>query len=75
MVGDPKQLSATVFSALASHLKYDQSLFQRLELTEKLPIHMLSVQYRMHPKISAFASRMFYQVNLLVYFHIFYSVN
>lgn len=36
--------------------KYDQSLFQRLERAGHR-INMLSVQYRMHPAISAFPSQ------------------
>lgn len=64
LVGDPRQLPATVFSKVALDLKYDQSLFQRLERAGH-HINMLSVQYRMHPAISAFPSKAFYDGALL----------
>jgi hypothetical protein len=59
LVGDPKQLPATVISKMAQKSSYDQSLFQRLVLLGR-PMHMLTVQYRMHPKICAFPNFMFY---------------
>lgn len=59
LVGDPRQLPATVFSKVALELKYDQSLFQRLERAGT-KINMLSVQYRMHPLIAKFPSDAFY---------------
>lgn len=64
LVGDPRQLPATVFSKVALDMKYDQSLFQRLERANH-QIKMLSVQYRMHPAISKFPSMMFYDGGLL----------
>ncbi|KAN0037640.1 hypothetical protein ACTFIV_002993 [Dictyostelium citrinum] len=63
LVGDPKQLPATIISPLAIKYKYDQSLFQRLQ--EKNSPHMLTTQYRMHSLIRAFPSRHFYQDLLL----------
>ncbi|KAN0003234.1 hypothetical protein ACTFIZ_009409 [Dictyostelium cf. discoideum] len=63
LVGDPKQLPATIISPLAIKYKYDQSLFQRLQ--EKNQPHMLTTQYRMHSLIRAFPSRHFYQDLLL----------
>ncbi|KAL8448182.1 hypothetical protein Emed_003929 [Eimeria media] len=59
LVGDPKQLPATIFSRVAINLRYDRSLFQRLEGAGQ-PTNMLSQQYRMHPAISRFASVSFY---------------
>ena len=44
--------------------KYDRSLFQRLE-EAGTPVHMLDTQYRMHPCISDFPRRIFYDGNLL----------
>ncbi|EZG46958.1 AAA domain protein [Gregarina niphandrodes] len=63
LVGDPRQLPATVFSKVAGDLHYDQSLFQRLEKAGH-KINMLSVQYRMHPRISEFPSQAYYDGNL-----------
>ncbi|XP_075591167.1 uncharacterized protein LOC142598087 [Dermatophagoides farinae] len=63
LVGDPKQLPATVFSVVALSLNYDRSLFQRLqELNFK--IVLLQTQYRMHPRISAFPNNKFYKGQL-----------
>jgi senataxin len=62
LVGDPNQLPATVFSKLAANSLYEQSLFQRLMI--KMPVSMLSIQYRMHPEIRLFPSLHFYNNNL-----------
>ncbi|OII71969.1 hypothetical protein cand_031480 [Cryptosporidium andersoni] len=66
LVGDPKQLPATVLSRIAILHKYDISLFQRLQLNG-LPVKMLSMQYRMHPVISEFPSKRFYNGELQDY--------
>ncbi|GAM26767.1 hypothetical protein SAMD00019534_099420 [Acytostelium subglobosum LB1] len=58
LVGDPKQLPPTVFSRVCTRNGYDCSLFERLSLDH--PTHLLTVQYRMHPTISEFPSRAFY---------------
>ncbi|GAM23838.1 hypothetical protein SAMD00019534_070130 [Acytostelium subglobosum LB1] len=58
LVGDPKQLPATIISPLAIKQKFDQSLFQRLQ--ERKQPHMLTTQYRMHSTIRTFPSRHFY---------------
>jgi len=63
LVGDPKQLPATIISPLAIKHGYDQSLFQRLQ--EKNPPHMLNTQYRMHSRIRSFPSKHFYNDLLL----------
>lgn len=63
LVGDPQQLPATVFSKAAATRGYDKSLFQRLA-DESFPVQQLSVQYRMHPHISAFSSQEFYDGKL-----------
>ncbi|PFH36275.1 RNA-directed RNA polymerase [Besnoitia besnoiti] len=63
LVGDPRQLPATIFSRVAIQHRYDQSLFQRLEAAGH-KVNMLSLQYRMHPCISRFASSTFYQNQL-----------
>lgn len=65
MVGDPNQLPPTVISREAERLKYSQSLFVRLFNNEKNHTHLLSIQYRMHPRISVFPSAAFYEGRLL----------
>lgn len=64
LVGDPQQLPATIFSVSGKTTKYDRSLFQRLEEAGH-KVHMLNIQYRMHPEISDFPRRIFYRGNLL----------
>ncbi|KAI8096315.1 uncharacterized protein BX664DRAFT_56457 [Halteromyces radiatus] len=65
LVGDPNQLPPTVISLLASKFSYQQSLFVRLEKNAPDNVYLLSIQYRMHPNISAFPSALFYQSRLL----------
>ncbi|KAF8716546.1 SEN1 N terminal, partial [Rhizoctonia solani] len=64
LVGDPQQLPPTVISQLASGLDYNQSLFVRLQKQNPDSVHLLSIQYRMHPTISAVPSRLFYNGRL-----------
>jgi hypothetical protein len=52
LVGDPIQLPATVLSDRAKDHGYDDSLFKRFQ-TAGYPVNMLTVQYRMHPEVSA----------------------
>jgi hypothetical protein len=63
LVGDPKQLPATVISMEAVRCGYSRSLFERLQACG-LPVHMLDTQYRMHPDISRFPSARFYEGRL-----------
>ncbi|KDQ62427.1 hypothetical protein JAAARDRAFT_121642 [Jaapia argillacea MUCL 33604] len=65
MVGDPMQLPPTVISQEASKFLYNQSLFVRLQKDSPESMHLLSIQYRMHPQISELPSRVFYQGRLL----------
>ena len=65
MVGDPKQLPPTVLSREASRFQYEQSLFVRMQANQPNDVHLLDTQYRMHPEISAFPSRAFYDNKLL----------
>ena len=51
LVGDPKQLPATVLSRAAAEKSFHQSLFQRMQ-DNGSPVCLLSVQYRMHPTIA-----------------------
>lgn len=60
MVGDPKQLPPTVFSKEAAKFQYEQSLFVRMQKNFADEVHLLDTQYRMHPDISVFPSRAFY---------------
>lgn len=64
LVGDPQQLPPTVISQLASGLDYNQSLFVRLQRQNPNSVHLLSIQYRMHPTISSVPSRLFYNGRL-----------
>ncbi|KAF9220939.1 hypothetical protein BS17DRAFT_786249 [Gyrodon lividus] len=65
MVGDPQQLPPTVLSQEACKFHYNQSLFVRLQKHRPEAVHLLSIQYRMHPEISQLPSRLFYQGRLL----------
>ncbi|KAF8443044.1 SEN1 N terminal-domain-containing protein [Boletus edulis BED1] len=65
MVGDPQQLPPTVLSQEACKFNYNQSLFVRLQKHRPEAVHLLSIQYRMHPEISQLPSRLFYQGRLL----------
>jgi hypothetical protein len=59
MVGDPRQLPATIFSDVVRKYNYSRSLFERLmELGHKRV--MLDTQYRMAPVISTFPAQTFY---------------
>ncbi|TFB03099.1 Helicase SEN1 [Trichoderma ghanense] len=64
LVGDPKQLPPTVLSQSAARFGYDQSLFVRMQQNHPKSVHLLDMQYRMHPEISSFPSREFYESQL-----------
>lgn len=59
LVGDQKQLPATTFSGNSEKTGYCRSLFERL-LDSGFDKTMLTIQFRMHPKIRAFPSEQFY---------------
>jgi hypothetical protein len=59
LVGDPKQLPATVISNSETAAQYQRSLFERL-MSEGHVTHVLDTQYRMHPHIRRFPSDYFY---------------
>ncbi|KAJ1700232.1 hypothetical protein LUZ63_000011 [Rhynchospora breviuscula] len=69
MVGDPKQLPATVISNIASKFSYECSMFERLQRAGH-PVIMLTEQFRMHPEICRFPSLHFYDGKLLNGVHI-----
>jgi senataxin len=64
LVGDPKQLPPTVLSKEASRFQYEQSLFVRIQSNHPADVHLLDIQYRMHPEISRFPSITFYDGRL-----------
>ncbi|XP_042209329.1 uncharacterized protein LOC121857375 isoform X2 [Homarus americanus] len=70
LVGDHRQLPATVLSRLAQVKNLKQSLFERLyhrfviELQLDSCVHTLSIQYRMHPEIAMWPSLHFYSGRL-----------
>lgn len=64
LVGDHRQLPATVLSKRLVDVGYDRSLFQRL-VENGSPVRMLQTQYRMHPAISRFPSTYFYAGKLV----------
>eukprot|EP00775_Hariotina_reticulata_P007630 gene7630-7832_t len=63
LVGDPKQLPATVISRTAAQQGYSRSLFERLQLLG-LPALLLDVQYRCRPEISYWPNYYFYSGRL-----------
>ena len=65
MVGDPKQLPPTVLSREAARFQYEQSLFVRMQANGPDHVHLLDTQYRMHPEISMFPCRAFYDSRLI----------
>lgn len=65
LVGDPKQLPPTVMSTRVTNLGYDRSLFVRMAHDHPDDMHLLSIQYRMHPDISQLPSKVFYDGKLV----------
>lgn len=65
LVGDPEQLPPTVLSRSAQSFGYEQSLFVRMQKNHPKDVHLLDTQYRMHPEISYFPSRQFYDGRLV----------
>lgn len=76
LVGDPKQLPATILSPVAKEKGLGKSLFARnyawMSSREgrdhaklyKYPVHLLDTQYRMHPAIAEWPSCYFYSRKL-----------
>ena len=59
LVGDHKQLGPVIISRKSQRCRYDLPLMQRLILQGMRP-SILKVQYRMHPGLSEFPSKAFY---------------
>ncbi|KAF3967168.1 hypothetical protein CMV_008817 [Castanea mollissima] len=64
LIGDERQLPAMVQSKISEKAEIGRSLFQRLVLMGHKK-HLLNVQHRMHPSISLFPNRMFYENHIL----------
>ncbi|KAJ0703693.1 putative P-loop containing nucleoside triphosphate hydrolase, DNA2/NAM7 helicase, helicase [Helianthus annuus] len=64
LVGDERQLPAMVQSKICEEAEFGRSVFERLVLLGHKK-HLLNVQYRMHPSISQFPNREFYNQNIL----------
>ncbi|KAG8870807.1 hypothetical protein FRB97_009338 [Tulasnella sp. 331] len=61
LIGDHKQLPPIITSPEALEGGLGVSLFERLITEGRVPTIMLDQQYRMHPTISAFPNKEFYQ--------------
>ncbi|KAJ6738456.1 DNA2/NAM7 HELICASE FAMILY [Salix koriyanagi] len=59
LIGDERQLPATVNSKISGEAGFGRSLFERL-VKLGCKSHLLNIQYRMHPSISLFPNTEFY---------------
>lgn len=59
LIGDERQLPAMVHSKICDKAAFGRSLFERLVRLGHTK-HLLKVQYRMHPSISLFPNKTFY---------------
>nr|TKS00006.1 uncharacterized protein D5086_0000188140 [Populus alba] len=59
LIGDERQLPAMVQSKISEEAEFGRSLFERLVILEHGK-HLLNMQYRMHPSISQFPNKEFY---------------
>ncbi|XP_074320392.1 helicase sen1-like [Silene latifolia] len=64
LIGDDRQLPAMVQSKVLGNVNFGRSLFQRLSSLGKKK-HLLKIQYRMHPTISSFPNRKFYEKSIV----------
>ncbi|KAL4246864.1 DNA2/NAM7-like helicase [Abortiporus biennis] len=64
LIGDHKQLPPVITSPEAQEKGLGISLFERLADEKIVPSIMLNIQYRMHPTISHFPSKEFYDFGL-----------
>ncbi|XP_019172082.1 PREDICTED: probable helicase MAGATAMA 3 [Ipomoea nil] len=64
LIGDEKQLPAMVQSKICEKADFGRSLFERLvKLGHRK--HLLNIQYRMHPSISLFPNKKFYDEKVM----------
>ncbi|CAK7338818.1 unnamed protein product [Dovyalis caffra] len=59
LIGDERQLPAMVQSKISEEAEFGRSLFERLVILDHKK-HLLDMQYRMHPSISLFPNKEFY---------------
>ncbi|XVF41430.1 hypothetical protein PTKIN_Ptkin01aG0279400 [Pterospermum kingtungense] len=64
LIGDERQLPAMIQSKIAGEAEFGRSLFERLVLLGQKK-QLLNVQYRMHPAISSFPNKEFYDGKIL----------
>ena len=64
LIGDPQQLSPTILHPKGKQTGMHISLFERIKKIKPNNNVLLTVQYRMHPKISEFISNNFYEGKL-----------
>ncbi|KAL2921520.1 putative helicase MAGATAMA 3 [Bienertia sinuspersici] len=64
LIGDDQQLPAMVQSKVSANANFGRSLFQRLGTLGKKK-QLLNIQYRMHPSISLFPNKEFYQNKII----------
>lgn len=64
LIGDPKQLPATIKSKACEAHNYQQSMMARLMEDCRQPYEMLDMQYRMHPTICQWPSITYYSGKL-----------
>ncbi|KAF4404609.1 hypothetical protein G4B88_005995 [Cannabis sativa] len=64
LIGDERQLPAMVRSEISEEANFGRSLFERLTILDHKK-YLLNVQHRMHPSISLFPNREFYNNQIL----------
>ncbi|KAH7852774.1 hypothetical protein Vadar_029088 [Vaccinium darrowii] len=64
LIGDERQLPAMVQSKICEPAEFGRSLFERLVILGHKRL-LLNVQYRMHPSISLFPNKEFYEGKIL----------
>ncbi|XWS57205.1 hypothetical protein CRYUN_Cryun09bG0154200 [Craigia yunnanensis] len=64
LIGDERQLPAMIQSKISGESEFGRSLFERLVLLGQKK-QLLNVQYRMHPAISSFPNKEFYDGKIL----------
>ena len=64
LIGDPKQLSPTILHPKGKQTGMHITLFERIMKLKPENNTLLTIQYRMHPKICEFISKTFYENKL-----------